>query len=105
MNKTIPEYITALSNSDLELLEKLMCKKYRKLRDFYYLISKYHDYLKSITYKETKDDELKINVVLSRLKTEKVIKELKESVPYNSDVTIKKSGKEIQVIVRKVETT
>lgn len=104
MKKTVPAYITALSNDDMEILEDIFYHKYKKFMELFWLIKDYSDYTKSITYKKTKKDVLKIELVLAHLDTEKVMEEIQSNISKRSDVLIWNNNKIIHIEIKKHES-
>lgn len=64
MKKNISEFVTNLSNGDFSVLEDIFENKYRKFLSVYWMICNYSNNIKSLEYKKTKKDKLKINLTV-----------------------------------------
>ena len=80
MKKAMTEYISVLSDSNFDILEKIMEKKYQKFLALYWMLKDYSDYVYSLRYKDTDDNNLEIEVELSGVKVDKVVEDLQESI-------------------------
>lgn len=103
MKKSMPEYISALSDNNYEILEEIMEKKFHKFRQLYWLIKDYSDYTSSLSYKVTKHDVLKVDMTLEKLKVEKVMEKLSDSIPDGANILIWNDKKVIHIEISKNE--
>lgn len=62
----MPTCVSMMANNELEELERIICKKYKKFKWVYQVINQYYEFLEAITYqKETDDSEMVINLDFS----------------------------------------
>lgn len=101
MKKSMPEYLSALSDNNFEVLEEIIDEKFNEFRQLYWLISDYSDYITSLSYKERKNDSLKVDLTLTKLKIDKVMQQLSEAVQDDARVLIRNEKKVIHIEIRK----
>lgn len=100
MKKTMPDFLTALSDNDYEVFEELFTKKYRKFVKLFKLINKYADYITNLKYKKSSDDELKISMTVAKIDTDQIISEMEESVPDDDEILIWNEKKVIHIEIK-----
>lgn len=103
MKKTMTEYISALSGSNCDVLEKIIDKKYRKFITLYWLLKEYSNYISVLKYKDTADDILKIEVQLNGVDIDSVMENLQSNIPVDLSVLIYNEKKKIHIEITKDE--
>ena len=70
MKKNIPEYITELSKNNFESFEEIFDIKFKKVRQLYWLLCEYSEYITSLDYNESDKNaqEIKKNPPLTEAK-------------------------------------
>ena len=101
MKKSMPEYISALSNNDFSILENIIEYKYQKFLTLYWLMKEYSDYISGLKYEDAPNDILKIEVTLSNIDIDKVMKKLQKNI--TEDILICNSKKKIRIEITKDE--
>lgn len=104
MKKSMPEYITTLSENDFEILEEIFIDKYDKFLNVYWLIRDYSDYITTLKYKKTSKETLKIEFTVAKLSVDKVINEINSNVKADSGIEVSKDSKIIKIKITKDES-
>lgn len=104
MKKSMPDYITALSEDEFEILEEIFLDKYGKFVYLFWLIKDYSDDIISLNYKKTDKDILEIEFTLDKLKVKKVIKEINSNIKSDSNVLVTNKNKCINIQITKDES-
>jgi hypothetical protein len=67
MKKSLTEYASAISGSDIDILEELVCKKYRKFIRAFRILEDKSDSIKSMKYEVTEDKSvLALNITFTK---------------------------------------
>ena len=66
MQESLTDYAAALAGSDLDTLDELISKKYRKFLRFFGLIREYTKDVKKVKYEITSQDELRILITFTK---------------------------------------
>jgi hypothetical protein len=103
MKKSMPEFITALSDNNFEVLEEIIEDKYTQFSQLYWLIKAYSDYITSLSYKVTKKEKLKVEMTVTKLNINKVLEEMQKNIPDNSDILIWNNKRIIHIEITKDE--
>lgn len=105
MKRNMPTFINVISESKFEILEEIIDSKYSQFTTFYWLLRNYSDSITKLKYKESKKkNTLKIDISLSNIKLDTVIKEINkclEKEDIDNDITLVKEGKVIHVEITK----
>lgn len=101
MKKSMPEYISALSNNDFSIFENIIENKYQKFLTLYWLLRDYSDYISALKYEEANNNILKIEVTLSNIDIDKVMIDLQENI--TGDILICNYKKKIRIEVTRDE--
>lgn len=97
---TMPSYICAMSEGDIDVLEDIFINKYREFIDFYWLIKDLSDDIASLSYDKKKGDCLCIKFTLDTLNPEDIANKLRQTS--NSDnVKVSRSKEKIQIVIHK----
>lgn len=100
MKKSLTDYAASLSGSNIEILEEIIEKKYRKFVKFFNLMKDYTDAISKLEYEFS--DETTLSVKMSFTKSVK-LDEKKELISdweksgYNVDYDI--SGKKMKIVI------
>lgn len=106
MKKSMPEFITALSDNNFDVLEEIFLDKFLKFSQLYWLLKDYSDYITSLSYKETKKDKLKVEVTFAKLKMDKILSELNESISEDANnILIWNNKKILHIEITRDEST
>lgn len=103
MKKTMSNYITTLSDNDFSVLEDIIVYKYKKFIELYWLLKSYSDYISILKYVEAPEDVLKIEVSLSGIDIEKVLKKLQKKIEDSDTILISNNSKKIFIEIDKSE--
>lgn len=101
MLQTMPSYICAMSEGDIDVLEEIFIDKYFEFINLYWMLRDYSDHINSLTYDKKKKDSLSIKFTLDKLNPEDVVHELKRL--NNNNVKVSRSKEKIQIIINKNE--
>ena len=100
MKKSLTEYASALSNSRMEVLEELICKKYRKFIRFFRLMKDYSEYITKLDYEFTDKDTLSINVSFKKsIKLDEKIELIEEMEEQGYNISFKIKGKQMKLVI------
>ena len=66
MTESLTDYISQLSQSNLDILDDVISNKYRKFITFFQLIRSYHKYIKKLDYEFSNADTLSITITFSK---------------------------------------
>jgi hypothetical protein len=97
------EYISALSENNFEILEKIIQKKYRKFTAMYWMLKEYSNHVAALKYKDTDNDVLEIEVTLSGVNIDTVMENLQSSMPDDFSILIWNEKKKIHIEITKEE--
>lgn len=62
MKKSLTEYVSALTGTDMEAFEDIIVTKYKKFLKFYEIIKEYSDNVTELEYEFSDDNTLSVNV-------------------------------------------
>lgn len=103
MNKNLTCYINELVGDDIDMLEKLISKQYRKFIRFYKLIEEYSGLITKMRYEFISDSSLDVSVTLdTKRKMENIKKELESLASdgdYELNISVSKKTLKISVIL------
>lgn len=97
---TMPSYICAMSEGDIDVLEDIFLNKYSEFIDFYWLIRDLSDYISSLSYDKKKKDCLSIKFTIDTLNPEDVATRLRLA-GHSKGVKISRSKEKINIIIHK----
>lgn len=104
MNKSLTDYAASLSGSNIEILEEIIKKKYRKFVKFFNLMADYTEFISKFEYEFSDESTLSINVTFTKAvkmdDKKDLIAEWKKS-GYGVESTI--SGKKMKVVITYAE--
>lgn len=104
MNKSMTDYLYALSENSYDLLYEIMSLKYRKFIRVYWLLKEYSDNIIALKYKEKSDkDRLKIRVSFSGIDVDKVADKLRSSIDDSDEIDINVHKNDIDIDIFKSE--
>lgn len=107
MKKTMPDYMNAMTGGNLETLEMIISRQYRKFVRFYKLVSSYSDNIKGLQYEF--NSPLSLDVLLefdSKKPLETIKKDLEKlMVKKNYDGSVKISKKRVMISIVLPEET
>lgn len=103
MKKSMTEYMSTLSENNMDILENIIQHKYRKFIALYWMLRDYSDYLVSLKYKETNHDSLKIEFRVANININDVVNGLLSSVDDSVQVDVKKGKNSITLDIQKEE--
>lgn len=104
MHKDMVTYISVMSNDDLSTLEHIIDRKYRKFTKLYWLLKDFSDYIASLQYKESGDDILKIEALMSKnINIEDVVEQIKSQSSDDYPLTIRHRGNKIKIEITRIE--
>lgn len=98
MKKSLTDYAASLSGSNIEILEEIIDKKYRKFVKFFNLMKDYTDDISKIEYEFSDDTTLSVKIEFTKsvkLDDKKELISSWEQSGYQIDYTI--SGKKMKV--------
>ena len=96
---TMPSYICAMSEGDIDVLEDIFINKYREFIDFYWMIKDLSNDISKLTYDKKKKDCLSIKFTLDTLNPEDIASQLRQSS--NDCVKVSRSKDKIQIVIHK----
>lgn len=99
------EYMSTLSENDIDILQSIIQYKYRKFIELYWMLRDYSDFLVSLKYKETHHDSLKIEFKVANINIDDVVNGLLSSVDNSDEVDIQKGKNTITIIIQKEEVS
>lgn len=97
---TMPSYICAMSEGDIDILEDIFINKYREFIDFYWMIKDLSDDIRSLSYDKKKKDCLCIKFTLDSLNPEDIATKLRQSSD-NDCIKVSRSKEKIQIVIHK----
>lgn len=104
MKQSLSEYASSLANSDIDVLEDLISKKYRKFIKFFALIRDFSEYIQKLDYEFDADDVLSVKITFSKQvdldDKKELISDMKKS-GYKVDSDI--SGKKMKLTIKYAE--
>lgn len=101
MKESLTDYATALSGTDISVLEDIIENKYLKFKKFFDLIRAHTDDIKSLQYEFDEKDVLKTEVTFKKKVTLSDKKDLIEKWKSDGyDVDYKISDKKIKVTIK-----
>lgn len=103
MIKSMPGYVCAMSDGDIDILEEIFIKKYSEFLDCYWILKDFSDYIDNLTYDKKKEDCLSIKFSLSSVSPDDVIHTLKSQKPKCGNLKIIKSKNKITLNIYKIE--
>ena len=80
MKQNMPEYITVLSNNNYDVFEEIFLDKYEKFIELLWLIKNFSDNTKTLKYKTTKKNILKIELVVENISAKEVLSSIKKKI-------------------------
>lgn len=80
MKQNMPEYITVLSNNNYDVFEEIFLDKYEKFIELFWLIKNFSDNTKTLKYKTTKKNILKIELVVENISAKEVLSSIKKKI-------------------------
>ena len=99
MKKDMITCIRTLSEDEFDTLEDIICNKYKKFCNLYWMIREYSDNISRIKYdKKSSKDLLKIELEIIGMDITYVLNELSEKVETTHGARIRQSGKQRIVI-------
>lgn len=104
MKQSIPEYISALSDNDFEVLEEIFCEKYSQMIELYWLIRGYSNITTSLTYDKNSSESLKIEMTLIDGKPKDIVNEITSNIEDDSKASVWNVGKVIHIEIMKDES-
>lgn len=100
MKKSLTDYAASLSGSNIEILEEIIEKKYRKFVKFFNLMKDYTDDISKIEYEFSDETTLSIKATFKKSVTldekKELISDWKES---GYDVEYDISGKKMKMVI------
>lgn len=88
MKRNMPEYISVLSDNNYEIFEEIFNDKYKNFIEMYWLIRNFSDNTKSLKYKTTKKNILKIELVVENIDTKKVLSSIKKKIKDKNNINV-----------------
>ena len=80
MKQNMPEYITVLSNNNYDVFEEIFLDEYEKFIELFWLIKNFSDNTKTLKYKTTKKNILKIELVVENISAKEVLSSIKKKI-------------------------
>lgn len=80
MKQNMPEYITVLSDNNYDVFEEIFLDKYEKFIELFWLIKNFSDNTKTLKYKTTKKNILKIELVVENISAKEVLSSIKKKI-------------------------
>ena len=80
MKQNMPEYITVLSDNNYDVFEEIFLDKYVKFIELFWLIKNFSDNTKTLKYKTTKKNILKIELVVENISAKEVLSSIKKKI-------------------------
>ena len=80
MKQNMPEYITVLSDNNYDVFEEIFLDKYEKFIELFWLIKNFSDNTKTLKYKTTKKNILKIELVVENITAKEVLSSIKKKI-------------------------
>ena len=100
MKKSLTDYAASLSGSNIEILEEIIAKKYRKFVKFFNLMKDYTDDISKIEYEFSDDATLSIKIEFSKSVKLDDKKELIAGWKKSGyDIDYKISGKKMKLVI------
>lgn len=99
MKKTIPSFLNTLSDDDFDILEDIFINKYTKFTYIYWLIKDYASKISELTYRESDNTTLKIDMVIQKLAPEKVMNDISERASDTKNLLLYNNGDVIHIEV------
>lgn len=66
MKKSLTEYLSVLTNADVDIFEEILSKKYRKFIKFFTLVKDYTEYISKLEYELSDSDTLCVKIVFTK---------------------------------------
>ena len=80
MKQNMQEYITVLSDNNYDVFEEIFLDKYEKFIELFWLIKNFSDNTKTLKYKTTKKNILKIELVVENISAKEVLSSIKKKI-------------------------
>ena len=99
MLMTMPSYVCAMSEGDIDVLEEIFIEKYSEFVDCYWMLKQYSEDIKTLSYDKKKKDALSIKFTLDKLNPEDIVHELRKVS--DDRIKITRSREKIQLVISK----
>ena len=93
----MPEYISILSEYNYDVFEEIFLDKYEEFIEMYWLIRNFSDNTKSLKYKTTKKDVLKIELEVENIEVKKVLNKIKKEIKGKENIKADASGNTVKI--------
>lgn len=104
MKKNMVSYITVMTNDNIAVLEEIIQCKYRKFTKMYWLLKDFSDFIASIQYKESSNDTLKIELLVSKKMDIKQLISRLEDGNSEKSISIRNKGNRITIEILQDES-
>lgn len=88
MKQNMPEYISVLSDNNYDIFEEIFIDKYKNFIEMYWLIRNFSENTKSLKYKTTKKNILKIELIVENIDVNKVLSSIKKEIKDKNNINV-----------------
>lgn len=97
-------FLKSLVQDDYDVLEEIFTLKYRKFIEMYHILECYSSNIKSLSYKVTSKENLKIEIKVNEKDYDSILNAIKKSVKNKDNVEVTTEKKRIHIKITKDES-